>query len=523
MPILLVVDRPEDWPLETSGVEVVPARTYLTDPHYSALRGAKLFNLCRSYRYQSLGYYVSLLATARGHRPLPSVTTIQDLRSRSPVWPGRSVSNELDELVTKSLARLASDEFTLSVYFGRNVAQRYRRLALHLFNLFPAPLLRATFARAQRGERAGRWEIRSLRPIAFKDVPEEHREFLHGSAREFFAGRRVGTTRRPTTRFDLAILVNPKDPSPPSNERALQKLVRAAQERGIGADLIGPDDFGRLGEYDALFLRETTRVDHHTYRFARRAAAEGLVVIDDPDSIVRCTNKVYLAERLARARIPTPKTIVVHRDNLAATAAELGFPCVLKMPDSSFSQGVFRADDEAAFTATVQGLLATSDLVIAQEFFPSEFDWRVGVLDRRPLYVCRYHMAAGHWQIVHRDRKGRRRYGRVDAVPLEEAPKAVVSTAVRAANLMGDGLYGVDVKERRGRAYVIEVNDNPTLESGFEDGVLGDALYARIADSFLSRLERTRAAPAPAGSPPQAPSEPPPVDGDSGAGNGGRS
>jgi glutathione synthase/RimK-type ligase-like ATP-grasp enzyme len=494
MPTLLVVDRTEDWPLDVSGVDVVPARIYLTDPHYSALRGAKLFNLCRSYRYQSLGYYVSLLATARGHRPLPSVTTIQDLKSRSPIWPSRSASNELDELVARSLRPLASDEFTLSVYFGRNVAQRYRRLALKLFNLFPAPMLRAVFARSPR---SSRWEIRSLRPIAFKDVPEEHREFLRWSAREFFAGRRLAPARRPATRFDLAILINPEDPSPPSDDRALQKLVRAAHERSIGADLIGPDDFGRLGEYDALFLRETTRVDHHTYRFARRAAAEGLVVIDDPDSIVRCTNKVYLAERLARARIPTPKTVVVHRDNAAEAAAELGFPCVLKMPDSSFSQGVFRADDEDAFTDTVQRLLATSDLVIGQEFFPSEFDWRVGVLDREALYVCRYHMAAGHWQIVHRDPKGRRRYGPVDAVPIGEVPRAVLSVAVRAANLMGDGLYGVDVKERRGRAYVIEVNDNPTLESGYEDGVLGDALYGRIMDSFLRRLERARAAPAP--------------------------
>jgi len=498
MPILLVVDRPEDWPLEADGVEVVRARTYLTDPQYSTLRGVKLFNLCRSYRYQSLGYYVSLLATARGHRPLPSVVTIEDLKTPSPTWSSRSISGELEDLIGKSLARLTSDEFTLSIYFGRNVAQRYRRLALHLFNLFPAPLLRAAFSRSQR---TGRWELRSLRLIAVKDVPEEHRDFLLWAAQEHFAGRRVGAPRRPATRFDLAILVDPKDQSPPSDDRALQKLVRAAQELGIAAELIGPDDFGRIAEYDGLFIRETTRVDHHTYRFARRAAAEGLVVIDDPVSIVRCTNKVYLAERLARARIPTPKTVIVHRDNVEAAADELGFPSVLKMPDSSFSQGVFRADDRAAFAETVQRLLATSDLVIAQEFFPSEFDWRVGVLERQALYVCRYHMAKGHWQIVHQDAKGRRRYGPVDAVPVDQAPKTVVATAVRAANLMGDGLYGVDVKERRGRAYVIEVNDNPTIEGGVEDGALGDALYRRIMECFLHRMERARTAPPNAAAP----------------------
>ncbi len=487
MPILFVVDKPEDWPLEVPGVELVPARTYLTDPAYSGLRGAKLFNLCRSYRYQSLGYYVSLLATARDHRPLPSVTTLQDLKTPSVV---RTLSGDLEELIGKSLAPLTSDEFTLSIYFGRNVAKRYRRLALQLFNLFPAPLLRAGFARSIR---TGRWEIKSLRLISAKDIPPEHHEFVLGAAADYFAGRQRTAARRPPSRYDLAILVNPAEAYPPSDERAIQKLVRAAGDLGIAADVIGPDDYGKIGEYDALFLRETTRVDHHTYRFARRAAAEGLVVIDDPDSIVRCSNKVFLAERLARARIPMPRTVIVHTGNARRAGAELGYPCILKMPDSSFSQGVFRIDDEASFAATARRLLATSDLLVAQEFVPTEFDWRVGVLDRQVLYVCRYHMAQGHWQIVRRDRRGRVHYGPVDPVPVDQAPRQVVATALRAANLMGDSLYGVDLKERGGKVCVMEINDNPTLESGIEDGVLGDGLYARVMEVFLRRLERMTA------------------------------
>ena len=81
MPTLIVVDDPADWPLEIPGSELVPARAYLAERRYCGTRGIKVFNLCRSYRYQSLGYYVSLLAEARGHKPLPSVTTVQDLKS----------------------------------------------------------------------------------------------------------------------------------------------------------------------------------------------------------------------------------------------------------------------------------------------------------------------------------------------------------------------------------------------------------------------------------------------------------
>jgi len=65
MSILIVVDEPRQWPLQIAGVTLVSARAYLTDPAYNESHSGKVFNLCRSYRYQSLGYYVSLLAEAR--------------------------------------------------------------------------------------------------------------------------------------------------------------------------------------------------------------------------------------------------------------------------------------------------------------------------------------------------------------------------------------------------------------------------------------------------------------------------
>ena len=100
-------------------------------------------------------------------------------------------------------------------------------------------------------------------------------------------------------------------------------------------------------EFDALFIRETTAVNHHTYRFARRAEREGLVVVDDPKSILRAANKVFLSELMDRHRIPQPKTMLIHRGNVKQIARELGFPCVLKQPDSQFSRGVIKVETEA--------------------------------------------------------------------------------------------------------------------------------------------------------------------------------
>jgi len=495
MSTLLVVEHPEDWPLSlpdgaeggdgaVAGVTVVPAREYLTGPAYATGRH-RVFNLCRSYRYQSLGYYVSLLAEARGHRPLPSAGTIQDLKSRTLV---RLVSEDLERLIQRSLAPLASDTFTLSIYFSRNVAKRYTRLSLALFNLFPAPLLRAQFVR-----RDGSWQLSGLRPIAAKDIPPEHQGFVVQAAFEHFAHPRGSTRRRIAWRYDLAILVDPQEKEPPSDPRALQRFERAARALGVRTQQITRDDFGRLAEFDALFVRTTTRVDDYTYRFSSRAAAEGLVVIDDPQSILRCTNKVYLAELLTRARVPVPKSVVVHRENLRDAARELGFPCILKLPDSSFSQGVVRVENREDFEGRARKFLEDSELLIAQEFLPTGFDWRVGVLAGEALYACKYHMARAHWQIIKRDRRGQARSGRVEALPCREVPPVVLDTALAAARLVGDGLYGVDLKEVDGRAFVIEVNDNPSLDAGYEDRVEGEALYRRLVETFVQRIEARKA------------------------------
>ncbi|MBI4576974.1 MAG: RimK family protein [Planctomycetes bacterium] len=483
MNAIIVVNNPHRWSLEISGAEVVAARSYLTDSAYSERRGCRVYNLCRNYHYQSLGYYVSLLAEARGQKPLPTISTVQDLKG---VAMARVVSDELQELIQRSLAPLVSDAFVLSVYFGRNVARRYDRLSAQLFKMFPAPLLRAYFARED-----GSWEMHNIESIPASEVLEEHRDFIAEAARDHLARGHTPPRRRPA-RYDLALLYNHEEREPPSDAKAVQRFLRAAEKVGMSAEVIEREDYGRLAEFDALFIRETTGVNHHTYRFARRAAAEGLVVIDDPVSILRCCNKVYLAELLEHQRIPTPRTVIVHRDNVDLIQGKLGLPCILKQPDSYFSKGVVKVERPAELEEEVRRLLERSELVIAQEFVPTEFDWRIGVLDRQPLFACKYFMAHEHWQIVKRDGAEITSFGRAESVPVEFAPSHVMKMALRAANLIGEGFYGVDVKEQGERCCVIEVNDNPTVEAGIEDSVRKEELYLTVMRVLLSRIERLK-------------------------------
>lgn len=488
MPAIIVSDKTTDWPFQIPGVEVVEAWSYLTQPDFSNRRNVRLFNLCSSYRYQSIGYYVSLLAEARGHKPVPSITTLQDLKSPSMV---RWISDDLDSLIQKSLHPLQSDEFVLSVYFGRNVAARYERLARELFTLFQVPLMRIRFGRDGHDKP---WQIRSAKAVEAGDVPEAHWPFVVESARKHFSGNPVSKSRKTQTRFDLAILRDPEEgDNSPSDDKALEKFVKAGEKLGLEVELIDREDYGRLLEFDALFIRQTTNVNHYTYRFSRRAASEGLVVMDDPESISRCSNKVYLAELLQRYKIPTPKTIVAHKDNARELVGELGFPLVVKKPDSSFSRGVVKVHSVEELDALLKEFFAESELLVAQEFLTTSFDWRIGILDQRPFYACKYFMAPKHWQIIHHEGTGKREYGKFETLPVELAPRKAVQMSLKAANLIGDGLYGVDVKECDGKFYVIEVNDNPNLESGVEDQILREDLYRRIMEVFLDRIERKKA------------------------------
>ncbi|QCR21899.1 RimK family protein [Pontibacter sp. SGAir0037] len=479
---IVVVDYLKDWDEATEDVEVVEAQQYLTDTTYTDIKNARIFNLCRSYRYQSAGYYVSLLAEARGHKAIPSVTTMQDLKSPTIV---RAITVELNELIQKSLKGLKSDTFTLSIYFGQNLAEKYDKLCKQLHDLFQAPLLRAQFVHKEE------WVLQSISAVPVNEVPASHCRYLPGFAKVYFARHRFSGARVSKKVYDLAILVDPQEKAPPSNEKALQYFVEAAEQQGFYTELITKDDYRRLAEFDALFIRETTAVNHHTYKFARKASADGMVVIDDPVSILRCTNKVYLAELLTKAKVPVPKTMIIHKDNRDQVEQELGLPCVLKKPDSSFSQGVVKAKDTESLQKQLDEMLADSELIIGQEFTPTEFDWRIGIIDKQPLYACKYFMAKDHWQIYNWEGKKKQdEEGDDEVVPFEEVPFNVLHTALKAASLIGDGLYGVDIKEIDGEAYVIEINDNPSIDAGCEDKILKKDLYAAIIKSIRRRIDQ---------------------------------
>jgi glutathione synthase/RimK-type ligase-like ATP-grasp enzyme len=466
---------------------VLTARSYLEEPEAGGDASVRVLNLCRPGRYQGRAYYVSLLAEARGQRPVPEVKTFGDLRSEVYL---RALSTEFEPLVHEMLRHDESDRFELDVYFGKDPAQRHQALAEKLFARVPAPLLRVLFDRVE-----GRWRLGAVQAIGIADIPSQDRAFLLEVVKAFVSETSNGEPQRSgagTGKPRLAILWDANEPHKPSNEEALQRLVRAAPLVGLEAELIGPDALERLPEFDGLFNRAGPEVHGIIYEFVRRAESLGMPVIDDSESILKCLNKVYMHEVMGRHRIATPRTLIVHRGNVDQVVPALGLPCVLKLPDSGFGLDVVKIESEDALRQESERFFRTSELIVAQEWLPTGFDWRVGVYDRRPLYVAKYFMAPGHWKITELAEGQGMIEGKTEAMSIGEAPEQVINVAVRAAGLIGRGLYGVDLKQVDGRVYLIEVNCNPNIDAGNEDQVLGEALYREILGVFARRIAERR-------------------------------
>ena len=485
MNTVFVVNQLRDWPMDLPEATIVTARSYLEDNANEASGPATVFNLCRTNRYQGRGYYVSMVAEARGQQPYPDVKTVEDVQSGNLM---HLVEAEGDAAAQWALPALGSDTAVdIDAFFGRDPSGARHAVADQLFKRLKAPLIRARFEL-----RDGAWRLERAWLLSSARLTAEERAFAIQAARMHVLPPKPLLPDE--TCHAVAILYNAGESDRPSNDLALENFMSAAHKLGMRAEFIGRDDIDRLPQFDGLFIRDTTHVNHYTYQFARRAAAQGLVVIDDPDSILKCGNKVYLNELLQRHHVSVPRTMLVQRDSVDRVVPTLGLPLIVKRPDSAFSMGVAKIESRGGLDSVLEAFFAGSEIVVAQEWLPTDFDWRVGVFDGRPLFVCQYLMAPGHWQVVKRE-PGRKLEGATVAMSVGEAPEIVVKTAVTAANLIGDGLYGVDLKQVGERCYVIEVNDNPNIDAGNEDAVLGDALYREIMGVFLRRMrmrERVR-------------------------------
>jgi glutathione synthase/RimK-type ligase-like ATP-grasp enzyme len=283
----------------------------------------------------------------------------------------------------------------------------------------------------------------------------------------------------------IACFVEKYNFSDPREDKALRNFKTTAHSLGHKFDFMFREHIPQIPKYDAVFIRATTDPLYTAYVVSRTASELGLNVVDDPRSIQVCGNKVHQYELFKRHHIPHIPTVFVtkqdlHHRRLIQIFRELGKPVVIKAPYTSFSRYVEKAACETSFREVAKRFFKKSDILAVQQFMPTSFDWRVGVLNGEILYVCKYMIPKGRWKHGAK-RRGKPTFvwGRTVALKRQNAPLVLRDIALEACSIIGNGLYGVDIKEVSSGYVVVEVNDNPSIYAGYED-LRNQDLYQKI-------------------------------------------
>jgi len=251
---IIVVDA-EDPRLATEALEVISFERYLVDFPKRDEPKTRLINLCDTEYYLSRGYYCSLLAEARQHKVLPSVSTINDLRDLT-LGPDDDVN--LAAFAPDPLEEGETRDFL--AYFGWTENERLRQPVRRLFERYPAPILYFSLSRNSAGLQL------IVRRHSYNRLTESERDLFQQRLKTFTERVWRSSGSRKQLRWDLAILVNPDEAIPPSDAEAIKRFIKAAAKVGMQAETITAAQASQIGQYDALFIRETTAIDHHTYR-----------------------------------------------------------------------------------------------------------------------------------------------------------------------------------------------------------------------------------------------------------------
>ena len=273
-------------------------------------------------------------------------------------------------------------------------------------------------------------------------------------------------------------------------EAALQNFKRAAEQSGQEFNFLFREDIDDIPNYNAVFIRATTDPLFTAYIVSKTAWELGLKVIDDPESIKICGNKIHQYALFEKYNVPRIPTVFLSKDDfhhkkITEIFDALGKPVVIKAPYTSFSRYVEKAACETSFRDVAKRFFKKSDVLAIQKFTPTAFDWRVGVLNNDVLYVCKYMIPKGKWKHGAKLRgKPTVIWGRTVTMEKQNMPARLREVALKACSVVGKGLYGVDIKEVDGDYVVVEVNDNPSIYAGYEDSMDKD-IYQRII-AYLS-------------------------------------
>ena len=186
----------------------------------------------------------------------------------------------------------------------------------------------------------------------------------------------------------------------------LTRLREEARPMGVALEAVAPEEIDlivsrggrrsirRCGQEvdlpDVLLPRTGSGTDYFSLAILRQLEHLDVTVINPSDAIEAVKDKLYAHQLLAQRNLPFPRTMLVRFPvNLELVAAQIGFPCVVKLVVGSYGNGIVLIHNPSSFQDLMElvSALDRSQSLILQQYIgtrPGE-DLRVFVIGGRVL------------------------------------------------------------------------------------------------------------------------------------------
>ena len=258
------------------------------------------------------------------------------------------------------------------------------------------------------------------------------------------------------------------------NSYSTKRLKEAAEVRGHDVKVLNTLKFAidlergspslyykqkQLSEYDAVLPRVGASITYYGTAVVRQFQEMGVYCANTAHGILNSRDKLRSLQILSRHHLGIPKTNFVRdkKDVLPAIERVGNAPVVIKLIEGTQGIGVLLAESTKAAEGIIELLQSQKQNVLVQKFVAESKgkDIRALVVGDRVVAAMR-RVAQGQ-----EFRSNVHRGGVAEIVELSDAYK---ETAVRAAQILGLQVAGVDMLEGKDGPQIMEVNSSPGLE-----------------------------------------------------------
>jgi ribosomal protein S6--L-glutamate ligase len=215
----------------------------------------------------------------------------------------------------------------------------------------------------------------------------------------------------------------------------------------------------QLSDYDAVLPRVGASITYFGTAVVRQFEQMDVYTPNTANGIANARDKLRAMQILSRHEVGIPATTFVRdrKDVLPAIERVGGAPVVIKLLEGTQGIGVILAEDSKVAEAIIETLQSTKQNVLVQQFVSESrgTDVRALVVGDRVVGAMRRSAQGDEFRSnVHRG-------GRAEGITLDAEYER---TAVRAAQIMGLRIAGVDLLEGADGPLVMEVNSSPGLQ-----------------------------------------------------------